>query len=157
MSKFRVRPELVVAPVGDELLVFDPKAQAAHNLSAEAAALFSTLNRGDLPEETDDNLAILAQFAEKGFLEDSQEWSRRDLMVSAVKAAAIPLIASVALPLPAAAQSGVSEADCELSGGAACGQPCTGFPIGTRVCGSITGTPGGACGCVPTPAACACI
>ena len=158
MSKFQIRAELVAVQVGDELVVYDSKLQAAHSLSADAAELFQRLKEGKELEHSETNLAILSLFAEKKILEDSDDWSRRDFLSGAIKAATIPLIASVALPVPAAAQSGagVSEADCELSGGASCGQPCTGFPIGTRVCGSITGLPGGACGCVPTPAACSC-
>lgn len=158
MSKFPIRSELVVAQVGEELVIYDPKHQAAHSLSADAAELFERLRNEEDLEQSESNLAVLSLLAEKGLLEESGEWSRRELLSGAIKAAAIPLIASVALPAPAAAQSGVgvSEADCELSGGTACGQPCTGFPIGTRVCGSVTGMPGGACGCVPTPAACSC-
>lgn len=158
MSKFRIRPELVVAQVGDELVVYDSKLQAAHSLSADAAELFQRLKEEEEFELSESNLAVLSLLAEKGLLEAPDEWSRRDVLSGAIKAAAVPLIASVALPVPAAAQSGagVSEADCELSGGAACGQPCTGFPIGTRVCGSVSGVPGGACGCVPTPGACGC-
>ena len=158
--KPELRKDLLTSKVGDELVVLDVESNIAHSLRPEAVAVFCALETADPIPETPEATAILLQFEERGFLSAalSAEFtrSRRQFLTDLVKAAAIPAVTTIALATPAAAQSGVTEAQCEASSGTACGQPCTEFAIGTRVCASVTGTAGGSCGCVTVPGACAC-
>ena len=157
-----LKADLLITYLGEECVVYDPELNRAHNLRGRAAEVVRALEKNTLSECDEETLAVLDLLRENGFLAadtSTDLLSRRSFVTGAVKAAALPLIATVMLPAPASAASGVTEADCEMSAGAACGQLCVGpFPFGSRVCGSISGVPGGLCGCVAvTPAVCGCV
>jgi len=117
------RRELIVEPVGDELLVYDTTTDEAHQLAPVAAAVFGACDgRATLDEVADaatrrlgqkvtpatarDALAILE---ERGLL-DRPGLSRRDAVRRAALAgagavAAVPLVKSIVAPDAAAAVS----------------------------------------------------
>lgn len=157
-----LKADLLITYLGEECVIYDQESNRAHNLKGRAAEVVRALEQRTLSECDEETFAILDLLRESSLLaaETSTDLlSRRSFVTGAVKAAAFPLIASVTLPAPASAASGVAEADCEMSAGAACGQLCVGpFPFGSRVCGSISGVAGGLCGCVTvTPAVCGCV
>lgn len=156
------RRDLVLSDLGDEIVIYDPVTRQAHNLQKEAAGLFRALEGGHTPIWDDLALSILHELEQAGLLEEPlegpQDSSRRQLLARASRFAGAGFLASIVVATPAAAQSGVTEAMCDGSSGEFCGQLCIDAgPIGSRVCASITGFPGGACGCVPAPGACACV
>ena len=153
--KYKLRKDLLCTEVGAEVIVYDPVSNQAHNLNDMAAAVFQRCrNQLELDEDDPAVFTALSAFEEKGFFDDSvPKLTRREALVGVARAAVLPVVMSVMLPTPAAAQSsGVTEVDCENSGGTACGQLCIGpFPFGTRACASVSGVAGGLCGCVATP------
>lgn len=143
------------------MVIYDPVTKKAHNLQKEAAGLFRALNDGRCPVWDDLSISILHELEQAGLLEKPLEGpldlSRRQLLGRAGRVTGAAFLASIALSTPAAAQSGVTEAECDGSSGEFCGQLCTdGGPIGSRVCASMTGVAGGQCGCVPVPGVCVC-
>lgn len=160
---FRVRNDLISTEVQGEMVIFDPSSNQAHSLNPEATRVFKLCQSGEsLDLEDPSVLPTLQAFREQGLLSEGggdQKTTRREALSTMAKTAALPVMMSIAITSPAAAAStGISELDCETSGGTACGTLCVGpFPFGSRVCGSTSGVPGGLCGCVPVPAACGCV
>ncbi len=149
-----VTPGMVGAQVGDELVVYDAKASAAHKLSASVARVYNACvgreNRDVLKAELSasggDGSEVLSgavlELEAAGLIEvRPNNVSRRRFFSTGMKAAAAIGIASVLAPTAAHAASNctdcVTVGDC---GVANCGKCCdgTGFPAtgctGARVC-----------------------
>lgn len=103
---------LVFSQVGDELLVFDPHNHQVHSLNASAAEVFRACDGSCLGMaealELDTVALAVTEFQKLGLLEesDSPPLGRREFLARWGKVAALPVIATVALPQPAAASSG---------------------------------------------------
>ena len=152
----KIRQDLTVSELGDEIVVFDPKSNQVHNLNAQASSIFRKWQSNSFVAESNDEQLALALFQEKGLLEaDSSEpvTTRREALAVLGKVALIPAITSVAMPEPLSAMSGVSEADCVMGVAGSCGMLCLGV-ITTRRCGADPGT--GACGCFAGTPTCPC-
>lgn len=147
------KPGLVIAELPDGAVIYDQNTGEAHHLNQSAAAVFLQCHRGEPVTESPETDYALDLLEQKGLLmvQEPLSSSRRQLLKAMVVSAALPAIASIFIPHPAAAASGgVTEENCETSAGAACGTLCIGaFPFGSRVCGSISPIAGGLCGCVP--------
>ena len=162
--------DLVVEELGDELLVYDLTTDQAHALGPAAARVWRACDGKtdavafsvELGLDGETVTRALEELRECGLLDDGSKLapgiSRRDLSLRVAKVggavAASPLIASLAVPAPAEAQSPSIET-CTVA--TACGSPCTG--IAGCGCCQLTGPnrpeqcPGGTTGtgncCLP--------
>lgn len=122
--------ELICQPVGQSLLIYDPAQTRAFELSGPARACFEACQQGQLEQPNEVEQAILADLAQLGLLvgpPTSPDPGRRALLAAAGVA-----VASVLAPLPALAQSLITDDECEAGG--FCGTLCDGI-FGTRTCG----------------------
>lgn len=147
---------LVITTLNDETLVFDPRTNHAHNLDAIASRVFRHCD-GKTPQETlagqigqqvlEEALDLLAQqrliqFQPQG---SSSIRSRRDFLKAA--GVALPVIATLVAPVPAAAGSvcvncGTTPFDCSGAG-------CTGINGGCARCETTSNPcPGADCICL---------
>jgi hypothetical protein len=110
--------ELVVEELGDELLIYDLRTDAAHCLDAQAAAVWRACN-GDASiadiaaaagTTTDGAAHALRELAERDLVDAPLDHSRREAMKIGLTAGAvgvaIPIIRSIVAPTAAQAQSG---------------------------------------------------
>ena len=157
-----MREDLLSTDVGSELILMDPRNHEVHNLNESASGVFRALREGKAVGEDPEVELALALFQEKGFLLSSPSDQplcpeRREVLLNLCRAAALPLVTSLAIPAPAGASSSVTEEECS-AGLATCMQPCASLPgesISNRVCASFT--PNGPCACVdPATAVCEC-
>jgi hypothetical protein len=110
--------ELVVEELGDELLIYDLRTDAAHSLDAQAAAVWRACDGAASPAEIAATTGIagagvdhaLRELAERDLVEAPAEHSRREaLKIGATAGAigvAIPVVRSIVAPTAAQAQSG---------------------------------------------------
>ena len=128
------KPGLIIAELPDGAVIYDPNTGEAHHLNQAAAAVFIQCQRGEQLTESPETDYALDLLSQKGLLIQSEPLNpdRRQVLKTLVGSVALPAIASIFVPHPAAAASGtVTEAQCETSGGAACGMICNdGGPIG---------------------------
>ena len=110
--------ELVVEELGDELLVYDLRTDAAHSLDAPAAAVWRACDGETSPAEIAAATGTspegvehaLRELAERDLVEAPAEHSRREAVKIGVTAGAIgvaiPIVRSIVAPTAAEAQSG---------------------------------------------------
>jgi hypothetical protein len=111
--------ELVVEELGDEVLVYDLRTDAAHCLDAQAAAVWRACDgettaaeiaaATGTPSEGVDH--ALLDLDARDLIDSPPEHSRREAMKIALTAgaigAAVPVIRSIVVPTPAQAQASV--------------------------------------------------
>ena len=115
------RLDVISEPVGDELVIYDPEAEAAHALRPEVAVVWNMCDgsRGATRIAQESGLTLptveraLAALRDTGLLENLPRYSRRDLIAVAGGVAA-PLVYSVLIPTSAAAA--VSNVSCFVNG-----------------------------------------
>ncbi len=121
------REALIIKDLGDDLVVYDERADCAHELNGAAAAVWRRCDgRTDLDEiasqlpaelglPADEEIVTLAitELSRAGLLETSgsvQHVSRRQvigrLSLTAAAALMLPLVSTIVAPTPAMAQSG---------------------------------------------------
>ena len=110
--------ELVIEELGDELLVYDLRTDAAHSLDASAAAVWRACDGETSPHAiaaatgtTREGVEhALRELAERDLVEAPAAHSRREAMKIGVTAGAvgvaIPIVHSIVAPTAAEAQSG---------------------------------------------------
>ncbi|MCA9793786.1 MAG: hypothetical protein KC910_18375 [Candidatus Eremiobacteraeota bacterium] len=146
--------------IGHELLVYDSATGRAHDLDQRAAEIFKLCDGGHTWEAIAEqlpaaNLEVVARtlrkLADLGLIvKGPEKTSRRGFLGKAVLTA-LPVIASVSLPRPAAAASAACNAAtaCNTCSGATCGDACDGC-TGARNCFSqfsLDGIASGSAGC----------
>ena len=143
-SRPRARTEeLVVEELGDELLIYDLRTDAAHSLDGDAAAVWRACDGQASPAGVADATGLeaaavdhaLLELAERDLLDPPLDHSRREaLKIGATAGAvgvAIPIIRSIVAPTAAQAQSGC------LPDGSACAidAQCCGLNCNAGTCG----------------------
>lgn len=155
----RIREDLLITEVGDEMVIVDPLNHQAHHLNPKAAEAFRVLQNGAFDESClTADLRYAVQMLERSALLQPRppfaRVGRREALAVLGKASLLPLVVSLALPSPVAALSGgVTEEQCRS--GVGCGQPCTDSPIPGRVCGRVEFDADTRCACIP-PAVAVC-
>lgn len=119
MSLPAIPPHLIVQSVDGELLVYDPGTTQVHRLAPIAARVFEACRRGASPEEAAAALGLphaeelvrtaVAELHTAGLTgapeSEAPPLGRRQALAIWGKAAMVPLVLTLAVPLPAAAQS----------------------------------------------------
>lgn len=158
--KIALTKELIVQGIGEELLIFNPIKNTAHQMQGEVMSVFRALESPKTLDEltvTFDGVVngerleeILAEFEELGFLQSIPlTLSRRRFLKST---AVVGSILTVAAPLPSAAMSSATCSSLPAVPGCDCYMPCTPpsglCGSGQRVCvqsgGCVTTDTGGA-------------
>lgn len=145
-----IRPDLVITPLEQETLVFDPETSLVHLLDETTSQTLRRLQEGQELDDSDQESLGLEELARLGLLRGGLEQaiSRRAALARLAKVAAVPAVLSVLAPIPAAAASVGTTTDllCRSGTGNPCGKTCTdaGFPT-LRRCGRAS--PGDFCAC----------
>ena len=136
MSGYVIAVGLIYQTVGESLLVYDPSQTRAFELCGPTRACFEACREAGLEEPNPMEKAILCELAQLGLVTGpatAPDPNRRALLAAAGVA-----VVSVLAPLPALAQSLITDDECEAGG--FCGTLCDGI-FGTRTCGPSTTDP----------------
>ena len=104
-------PDIVSRPIGDELVAYHPESQQAYLLTPQAAQVYrdvESLTASDLESAQGTELEeVLSELVQHKLVLPENELTRRRFLGSVGKVAAAGVfLTTVALPTPAAAQSG---------------------------------------------------
>ena len=133
----KLRPDLVIQDLGEELVLYEPQSGQAHLLRGQLRGIVLGLRDGSIRDTRDYHQDYWTELDRLQLLEREgsvKALPRRGLL----KAAAVGTF-TLAVGTPAAAHSQVTDDQCEAGG--FCGTRCTSV-FGTRICGyGETGNP----------------
>lgn len=106
-SRLRLRDDLRVEEIGDELAILDVAGDSVHQVPAEAVDAVRLLREGVLSADVPEELAVAVEsMVDAGLVEDSRQLSRRSAMLAGGGAAfAAAAVTTFALADPAAAST----------------------------------------------------